>query len=79
MNRLQTDFLVPRMTFWTGAGSIFALFGGFYEYNRSQTEKEADARALYSDWSNVGAVIRTAMRKFQRGEDVRQLELDLKS
>jgi hypothetical protein len=76
MNRLRTDFLLSRMTWLTGAGTIFALWGNNYQFNQSQTENEADARALFSDWSNVGADIQTAIGKYQQGEP-RQLELNL--
>jgi hypothetical protein len=77
MNRLQTDFLVPRMTWLTGAGTVFNLAGRFYCYNTSETEEEADARAVFSDWSMVGEDLRGAMRGFSR-KDTRQLELNLK-
>lgn len=54
---------VPRMTWLSGAGSILALFGNYYEYNRSSTEAQADALAIYSDWLNTGNDIRTALDK----------------
>jgi hypothetical protein len=60
MNRLQTDFLVPRMTWLTGAGTLLNLAGQYYGYNISATEEEADARALFSDWSMVGQDLRNA-------------------
>src|ERR1700740_1468101 len=77
MNRLQTDFLLPRMTWLTGAGPLLNFGGRFYCYNVSPTEEEADARALFSDWSMVGEDLRRAMQNFDR-KDVRQLELDFK-
>jgi hypothetical protein len=75
MKRLPTDFLVPRMNFLTGAGSILALYGNYYEYNRSNSEAEADALAIYSDWLNIGNDIRAALEKFRQEVDAQQLQL----
>ena len=58
---MQTDFLVARPSFWTGAARVLDLFGLFDRYNISRTPFEADARALYSDWSIIGQDIRQAM------------------
>jgi hypothetical protein len=77
MDRLQTDFLCSRMTPLTGAGTLLALFGNYYDYNGSQTETEADALAIFSDWSNVGADLDVAIERFKESEKERQLELDL--
>lgn len=77
MNRLPTDFLVSRMSFLTGAGSVLALFGNYYEFNRSSTEAEADALALYSDWLNTGNDIRGAIQKVRSEIDAQQLSLPL--
>jgi hypothetical protein len=59
MSRLQTDFLVPRMTWLTGAGTVLNLAGNYYCHNVSETEEQADARALFSDWSMVGQDLQT--------------------
>lgn len=74
MNRLQTDFLIPRMSWLTGAGTILNLRGSYYFYNISATEEEADSRAIFSDWSMAGEDLRSAFRR----ADPKQLELDLK-
>ena len=37
------------------------LAGHSYCYNTSATEEEADARALFSDWSMVGQDLQNAM------------------
>jgi len=52
--RVYTDFLVPTMSFITGMGSVFNLGGHYYEYNSSETGKEADERAITKDWERVG-------------------------
>jgi hypothetical protein len=63
------------MSFLTGAGSVLALFGNYYEYNQSSTEAEADALALYSDWLNIGNDIRVAIQKVRSEIDAEQLSL----
>ncbi len=65
------------MNWLTGVGTLFNFASPYYCYNVSPTEQEADARALFSDWSMVGEDLRGAMRRFDR-KDARQLELDLK-
>jgi hypothetical protein len=77
MNRLVTDFLCARMTALTGAGTLLSLFGNYYEYNRSKTGEEADALAIFSDWSNVGADLEGATHKFNKEQIARQLEFNL--
>lgn len=63
MNHLQTDFLLPRMSWITGAGSVINLAGTYYSYNLSDSEAEADGRAVLSDWSMVGEDLRNAFCK----------------
>jgi len=63
------------MSFLTGVGSILALFGNYYEHNRSDTEAEADALALFSDWLNTGNDIRAALEKFRHELEPQQLQL----
>jgi hypothetical protein len=75
MNRLPSDFLFSRMGFLTGAGSVLALFGNYYEYNQSSTVAEADVLALYSDWLNTGNDIRVGIEKVRSEIDAEQLSL----
>jgi hypothetical protein len=76
MGSLKSDFLFPRMSFLSGAASVFALAGNFYCFNASATESEADAKALFSDWSMVGQDLQNSIDAF-RVENKKQLELDL--
>jgi hypothetical protein len=55
---------VPRMNAWTGAGSIFALFGNYYRHAWIE-EPQADTLAILRDWVTVGRDIRHAMEKFE--------------
>ena len=50
----QTDFLVPSSSFVVGMGSVMNIGGGYFEYNNSSSANKADARAIRSDWYNVG-------------------------
>jgi hypothetical protein len=77
MSKLPTDYLFPKMSWLTGAGTVINLFGRYYSCNYSGTEEEADSKALSSDWSVVGDDIWSAVRRFKRS-DPKQLELDLK-
>jgi hypothetical protein len=61
MGQSATDFLTPSSSFRIGAGSAFSLAGNYFEFNRSRTPAEADARALRSDWQIVGQDITRAM------------------
>jgi hypothetical protein len=61
MGQSTTDFLTPSSSFLIGAGSAFSLSGNYFEFNRSRTTAEADARALRSDWQMTGRDISRAM------------------
>jgi hypothetical protein len=76
MSKLPTDFLVPRMSALTGAATVINLGGGFYSYNISENENQADASAIFSDWSMVGEDLRSAWRKLcKTDKQAEQLEL----
>ncbi|APA00939.1 hypothetical protein BIW12_09210 [Flavobacterium commune] len=62
---METGFLFDKTGFWKGVGSIFSLYGDYYEFNSSRTAEEADQKALQSDWENVGEDLRTAERQFK--------------
>jgi hypothetical protein len=54
-----------------GVAHILDFSGTFTAYNHSQTELEADGKALYADWSSVGDELTAAINAFsaeQRGE-----------
>ena len=52
--KYRTDFLFPNTGFWEGMGSVVSVVGNYYEFNHSETEREADANAIESDWMVVG-------------------------
>ena len=59
----RSAFLFPDATFAEGAGSVLDLFGELAQYNTSRTEREADLRALRSDWASVGDYLWIALAK----------------
>lgn len=63
--KYSTDFLLGKNNFWVGLGSILNLQGTYFEYNNSKSDNEADNKALYSDWQNVGNDIEKAINKFE--------------
>ncbi len=63
--RYATDFLFPRSSWLTGAGSIWNLSGLYYIYNESSSPEEADRKALASDWGMVGQDMQAALEKMK--------------
>lgn len=53
-NEISTSFLFSTSSFLLGLGSIFNIAGNYYEFNTSSNGKEADAKAIRSDWEAVG-------------------------
>ncbi|ELR72619.1 hypothetical protein C900_00998 [Fulvivirga imtechensis AK7] len=60
MNR--SDFLFSKMNFLTGAGSVLNIAGNYYSFNSSKNEREADLKAIKSDWCSVGEDISHAYK-----------------
>lgn len=58
--------LNARPSFLEGVARLFDFSGWLNQYNYSDSEEEADYRALESDWQNVGEDIRQAIRKYQQ-------------
>ena len=50
----SSDFLFARPSFFEGVARTIDLFGVLQEYNRSTSENEADAWAVYNDFRAVG-------------------------
>lgn len=61
--RYKSDFLFSKMNFWTGAGSVLNVAGHYYDFNSSNSESEADSKALKADWASVGKDISEAYKK----------------
>ncbi len=52
--KYQTDFLFANNDFIIGAGSVMNIGGNYYEFNYSDSPKEADRKAIGCDWGVVG-------------------------
>lgn len=59
----RTTFLFATPSFARGVGTIFNIWGNYYDYNISKTPQEADFRAIESDWGMVGQDIKNAFEK----------------
>lgn len=61
---VRTDFLFPKTNFTVGLGSIVSIHGSYFEYNYSETNEEADTRAISYDWQMIGRDIQEAILSF---------------
>jgi len=52
--KYHTDFLFANGDFIIGAGSVLNIAGNYYEFNYSETPKEADKKAIHCDWGVIG-------------------------
>ncbi|EHO07736.1 MULTISPECIES: hypothetical protein [Myroides] len=62
----RTDFLLPKNNFLIGMGSVLNIAGAYFSYNYSKSEKEADYKAIYSDWKNIGDDFKVSIEKFEK-------------
>ena len=62
--RTYSDLLYARPSFLEGVARIFDLGNTMNEYNDFATGEEADAIALWSDWTAIGQDISDAMGEF---------------
>jgi hypothetical protein len=72
----RSDFLFPSPSFLIGAGSIFNIGGNYFEYNLSETDLQADLRALISDWLAIKKDFELAEKKFKNKINTNQINLD---
>lgn len=63
---MRTDFLAPRTSFLDGVGSALSIGGSYFGYSFSDTEEEADSRAIRMDWLMIGQDVYRALGKFSR-------------
>ncbi len=59
----RTDFLFATPSFSSGLARTLDLYGTFDEYNTSDSEAEADERAIASDWFVVGSDLRRSLNE----------------
>jgi len=58
---VATDFLFARPSGLSGVARILDFGGTYDEYNVSTNTDEADAKAMYADWTAVGDAIRSSI------------------
>lgn len=57
----RTDFLFAKSSFFLGMGSLMGIFHGYYTFNTSKNEAEADRMALESDFATAGRDVYSAV------------------
>ncbi len=62
----RSTFLFARPSFVEGMARNFDFGNTMTEYNRSQSEEQADAIALRNDWYAVGDDLRSALKSYIR-------------
>ncbi|AZI68266.1 hypothetical protein EIB71_02410 [Kaistella daneshvariae] len=62
----KTTILFPRKNFLVGMGSILNIRGQYFDYSLSKSGREADGRALKSDWEMIGKDICDAKNRFSK-------------
>jgi hypothetical protein len=58
--------LYARPSFWEGMARIVDFGGVLNEYNYSDDPKEADFRAMQSDWEEIGTDFMAAIERLRR-------------
>jgi hypothetical protein len=70
-SKVQSDFLVAAPSFYSGAGRLLDWYGSYDLYNVSRNGRQADAKAMFSDWRIVGQDINDALLEFERTQPVK--------
>lgn len=68
MNRKRpsSDFLFAQPSALFGCARLFDIGSFFDEYNSCDSPEEADAKAMYADWSVVGETLESTIRSEQQ-------------
>jgi len=66
---MRSTFLFAMPSYMSGAARILDMGGTFDEYNSSRTPEEADAKALYADWSVIGQDLLAAVAAARSNEE----------
>lgn len=64
--KYRTTFLLPKNDFWIGFGSVLNIAGNYFDYNYSNSDNDADRKALFSDWFMVGNDFNKSKEKFEK-------------
>ena len=66
---MDTAFLFATPSLWSGMARMLDIYGQFDSYNASETDEEADAKALYSDFRMIGQDLKRAVESLSTGKD----------
>jgi len=61
--KYNTDILFPKTNLLTGAGSIMNIAGNYFELSYSETDEDADSKAIENDWAVIGQDIKDTVKK----------------
>ena len=67
-DKYRTDVLFAHSGFFVAMGAIFNITGKYFEYNYCDSAKEADDRAIESDWGVIGNDLETIIEKNPKHE-----------
>ncbi len=56
----RSDFLFATPSFVMGAGSVLNIAGNYFSFNYSSSYRQADTKAISSDWGVIGGDIEKA-------------------
>lgn len=62
--KYRTDFLFTRPNFLVGVGSVLNIAGNYFDFKYSSSDKEADTKAILSDWGVIGEDIQIAKDEY---------------
>jgi hypothetical protein len=62
----RSDFLFAHPSFIEGVARILDFGNTLNEYNYSQSDDEADEKALFADWAMVGTDLQKAINIYER-------------
>lgn len=66
-NTYASSRLFAEPSFFEGMSRVLDLGATLQDYNISETEQEADIRALKSDWRAVGEDLKFSIKNYEQG------------
>lgn len=72
VKRYRTDFLFSLPSFLVGAGSVLNIAGNYFDF--SSSDKDADTKAILSDWGVVGQDIQQALEELEKELESTRIE-----
>ncbi len=66
VKRFRTDFLYSTPSFLGGIGTVLNVAGNYYDFNSSDSEGEADAKAIANDFKMIGQDISDSLKEIEK-------------